>query len=147
MPTTLTAADTHTSSVFFAAPFDAVWSRVTDPEAFPTLYPDWASAVERAGRGAFRGTDPTGDEFTVYPHLDREFGIADLEVVDEGGASEFFRSRLFPVGETACVLVHLTVRRPRLSDDEWADHRRRIDDDLRRAKAVVEGEFSGGQGR
>ncbi|MFC7154141.1 hypothetical protein ACFQPA_01550 [Halomarina halobia] len=145
MDPTLTAADTHVSSVFFAVPFDAVWPRVTDPEAFPTLYPNRASAIERTGRGAFRATGPAGDEFTVYPHLDREFGIADVEVVDETGASEFSRSRLFPVGEGACVLVHLAVRRPRLLDDEWAAHRRGTDDDLRRAKVVIEDEFGDGR--
>ncbi|WP_101294102.1 hypothetical protein [Halegenticoccus soli] len=132
--------DVHVSSVFVRAGFDAVWDRVADPLGFPELYPNWTSTVERDGDGTFRGTGPDGDEFTISPRLRREVGVVDFDVTDAEGNVERSRSRLFPVGDDCCVLVHLAIRRPGVSDDGWEEHTRGTDEDLERAKRLIESE-------
>ena len=90
--------DTHVSSVFVGAGFDAVWERITDPLQFPELYPTWTEAVEAIAPDTYRGRGPEGEEFDIRPTLDRELGVVDFEV-QAGGAVE--RSSTSPSGGKA----------------------------------------------
>lgn len=139
---TTTEDDAHVSSVFVRADFDTVWGRITDPLAFPALYPAWTTDVERIDEDQYRGTGPAGDEFVIRPRLDREHGIVDFDV-EASGTTERSRSRLFDVDEASCVLVHLAVRWEDVDDRYWAEHKHGTDADLERMKRLVETDSSG----
>lgn len=138
---TMSAEDTHVSSVFIAADYDTVWERITDPTNFPELYPHWTTSV-KPEEGRYRGIGSEGDEFLIEPRLDEEFGVVDFEI-DAGGPIERSRSRLFDVDEHSCLLVHVAVRWEGIDDRDWQEHKRGTDEDLARMERLVEADRSG----
>ena len=139
--TTLGEDGTYVSNVFIEASFDTVWERITDPSNFPEIYPAWTTEVETIDEDTYRGKGPDGDEFTIRPKLNREFGIVDFDVEADGNV-ERSRSRLFDVDEHACELVHLAVRWEGVDDEHWERHERGTDNDLERMKRLIESESS-----
>ena len=98
------------STVYFAAPFDLVWERLSDPLHFPRLYPRWTSRVACLGPGFYVGIGPAGERFAISPRLSREHGVIDPAIAAPGAEVALVRSRAFP-GETGgATYVHLGVR-------------------------------------
>ena len=105
------------------------------------MYPAWTTEVEVIDEDTYRGKGPDGDEFTIHPKLNREFGIVDFDVEADGNV-ERSRSHLFDVDEHACELVHLAVRWEGVDDEYWERHKRGTDNDLERMKRLIESESS-----
>ncbi len=131
--------DVHITSVFVDAPSDAVWAWIADPERFPTVYPNWTSEVARTGADCYEGVAPNGDRFGIVPRLDREHGVVDFEIRNEGGSVELSRARIFPLKSGGCVVVHLAYRWEGVTDEFWEEFKVGTDEDLERAKALIEG--------
>lgn len=132
-----TSPEPHVASVAFEAPFDDVWDACADPLRSPELYPNRIAEIAQTGDGQYRAVTPEGAEFTLLPSLNYADGIIDYTVVLPDGATEHQRSRLFPLDDRSCVLVHLAVRLADRSDADWDALRDAVDEDLRNARRIV----------
>ena len=131
----------HVTTQAFAAPFEFVWPRLTNPLNFPRYYPHWITEIAPSDREEFLGKDEMGDEFSIRPVLNRDTGAIDFEVTVPGEAPELSRSRLFPLKQEGCVLLHLAVRWEGVSDEFWQNHKVVTDNDLANASAIIGDEF------
>ena len=140
----VSAPRTRVSTVFFAAPFDLVWERLSDPLHFPRLFPRWTSRVACLGPGFYVGIGPAGDRFAISPRLSREHGVIDLAIAAPGAEVELVRSRLFPDETGDCIYVHLAVRPAGVDDEAWAARLRATEADLEHARRLLERGAVGG---
>ena len=133
-----TRDDIHVSAVSFEAPIEAVWQWLTDPLRFPRIYPKWTRSVELRDDGSFAAVGPAGDSFRIVPHINREHGVIDFQVVDADDNVELSRSRLLPTKGDSCTLIHLAVRWDGIDDQGWEQHKRDTDSDLAHVKQIIE---------
>lgn len=132
--------DVHLSSVFVNASLDAVWKWIADPASFPTIYPNWTSEVNRDSEGRYQGVAPDGEErFEIVPSLNHEHGVVDFEIKGEDGSVELSRARIYPLKSGGCQIVHLAYRWEGITDSFWEEFKVGTDQDLERAKEVIEG--------
>lgn len=72
------------------------------------------------------------------PHINREHGVIDFQVVDADGNVELSRSRLLPTAGDSFTLIHLAARWEGIDDQGWEQHKRDTDSDLAHVKQIVE---------
>ena len=81
----------HVTTQAISAPFEFVWSRLTDPLQFPKYYPNWVTEIVSSEREVFLGKNQGSEEFSIRPVLNRDTGTIDFEVTVPGEASELSR--------------------------------------------------------
>lgn len=133
-----TPDDVHISQVLINAPSDAVWTWISDPSKFSTIYPNWISKVTCVSANRYTAVTVKGDHFEVIPRCDRKHGVADFEIVDENNNVEISRARVYPLKADRCVVVYLTNRREGADDALWQDLKAGIDADLEHAREIID---------
>ncbi len=128
----------HVSAVSFEARIEAVWQWLTDPLRFAHIYPSWTTSVELRDDGSYAAVGPADDSFRIMPHINREHGVIDFQVVDADGNVEFSRSRLLATKDGGCTLIHFAVRWDGVDDRGWEQHKRDTDSDLQHVKQIIE---------
>jgi hypothetical protein len=140
--------DTYTATEAIDAPPGAAWERLTDPFRFPSLFPNWVTAIDAGGGGGgpYTATGADDETFALVVETDREFGVIDYRVGgddDPGGGTR--RGRLVPAGD-GCAFVTTIARRGDESAGEWETRKRKLDVDLAAARRMVDADADAGAG-
>jgi hypothetical protein len=90
---------------------------------------------------ALRRERSGGRLFTIVPQLSPEHGVIGFEITSAEGHRELSRSRLFPLEDGGCILLHLAALWDGVDDASWMQHQRGTDADLENARRLIQAGF------
>jgi hypothetical protein len=134
--------DVHHISISIARRPAEVYEFASDP----TNMPRWASGLARSE------IRKDGDEWVADSPAGRvrvrfaprnSFGVMDHDVTLESGATVHNAMRVVPNGEVS-EFVFTLIRRPEMSDTQFAQDKAAVENDLKTLKALLERQASSG---
>ena len=130
--------DVHHISIYIARPPSEVYEFVSDPRNLPR----WAAGLSRSE------VRRDGDEWIAHAPFGKvrvkfvqpnSLGVIDHDVTLESGVTVHNPMRVVPNGEGS-EFVFTLIRRPDVSDGQFAQDRSAVENDLKTLKSVLEDE-------
>lgn len=137
-----TSRDTYITKVVINKPYEYVWSKISDPLNYPSLYPGWIKKVELVSSDHYRIRFPHMDEaFSMKRLINKDAGLIDLHIFLPGKEEpEVSVGRIISIGQNRTAVVHLGVKWKEFNPVYWLIYTFIIDSDFKNAAKVIEAE-------
>jgi hypothetical protein len=103
---------------YCSAASDKAFELFADLLRWPEIFSEWITRVADDDERV-TATGGGGERFDLYPHADQPGRALDVERVDELGAADMLRIRLFDVRSGGCFVAISAARPHGVPDAEW----------------------------
>lgn len=123
----------HITKSVIRKPYDIVWSQLSNPLNYPSLYPNWVKSVKIINENRFWIDDQFGSGYEIKITLNKEFSVIDIEI-----GTELSQLRILKGVDGSTIVLHLAQKWEKIGFIGWFFHKFTTDKDFKNAKQIIE---------